>query len=76
MCLLWLLWCCGGSTANELKEGEWRIVVLLVVVFRVIFVLVVSLSRTCCLVVRFWLGCRSRGGGGLWVILVVRVSCL
>ena len=38
--------------------------VLLVVVFCVVFVLVVSFSRSCCLVVRCWLDCRSRGDRG------------
>ena len=34
-------------TADKVREDEWRIVV----VWFVVFVLVVSLSRTCCLVV-------------------------
>ena len=31
--LLWLLWCYGGSTVDDLGEGEKRIVVVLFVVF-------------------------------------------
>ena len=45
---------------------------MLVFVFCVIFVLVVSLARTCCLVVRCWLGCRGRGDrgrGSCWLIV-------
>ena len=38
VCLMWLLWCSGGSTVEQLREDEQRIVVLLVVVFSVIFV--------------------------------------
>ena len=60
VCLLWSLRCCGGSTVNKLREEELRVVVA----FSVVFVLVVSLSRTCCVVVRSWLGCRSRGDRG------------
>ena len=44
--------------------GRAKCVVLFVVVFGVVLVLVVSLSRTCCLVVRCELGCRSRGDRG------------
>ena len=41
----------------RLRQDEQRIgVALLVLVFSVVFVLVVSFSRTCCLVVRCWLG--------------------
>ena len=29
VCLVWLLWCCGGSTVDKLREDESRIVVLL-----------------------------------------------
>ena len=37
--LMWLLWCCGGSTAGTLEEDEQRIVVVVfVVVFGVVFV--------------------------------------
>ena len=28
VCLVWLLWCCGGSTVDKLREDESRIVVL------------------------------------------------
>ena len=74
---MWLFWCSGGSTVDQVREDELRIVVVfLVVVFGVVFVLVVRLSRTCCLVVRCELGCRSRGDGGSWVVLVVQVCCL
>ena len=69
--LLWLLWCYGGSTVDVLGEDDWRIVVvLLLVVFCVVFALVVSLSRACCLVVRCWLGIRSdgdKGRGSCWL---------
>ena len=52
VCLVRLLQCGGSSTVDQLREDEWRIVVVfLVVVFSVIFDLVVSLSRTCCWVV-------------------------
>ena len=54
---------------NSLREDEKRIVVvLLVVVFGVVFVSVVSLSRTCYSVVRCWLGSHGRGdrGRGSW----------
>lgn len=44
---------------------------LLIVVFGVVFVLVVSLCRTCCLVVHCQLGCRCRGDkgrGSCWLV--------
>ena len=63
--MLWLLWYSGGSTADSLSVDEQRIVVVLfVVVFGVVLVLVVSLRRTCYLVVCCWLGCRSRDDTG------------
>ena len=62
--LMWLHWYCGVSIVEKLPDSEWRIVVLLIVVFIIVSVLVVSLSCTSCLVVRCWLCwlcCRSRG---------------
>ena len=60
-------WFCGGSTINELREDEQRLVV---VVFGVVFVLVVGVSRVRRLLVCCWLGCRSRddrGRGSCWL---------
>ena len=54
---------CFGVAEVQLSIKR-MVVLLLVVVFIVVFVLVVDLGRTCCLVVRCWLGCRSRGVGG------------
>ena len=66
VCLLWLLWCFGGSTVDNLGGDEWCIVVVFFVVDVVsaAFVLVVGFSRARCLFVCCWLGCRSRGDGG------------
>ena len=41
--LMWLLWCCGVSNVHFLREDEWCIVVLPVVVSTIVFVLVASL---------------------------------
>ena len=53
-------WFCGGSTFNKLREDEQRIVV----VFTVVFVVVVGVSRVRCLLV-----CVAG-----WVIVVVLVE--
>ena len=41
---MWLLWCSGESTVDQLREDELRIV-LLVVIFGLVLVLVVGLGR-------------------------------
>ena len=48
--MLQLPWLCGGSTINQLREDEQRVAV----VFGVVLVLVVGVSRVCCLLVVGW----------------------
>ena len=70
-CLLWLLWCVGGSAVDEVGEEEWCIVVDL----RRRRQGRLRLGRVRCLFVCCWLGCRTRGDGGSWVVLFASDCC-
>ena len=45
VCLMWLLWCWGGSTVDQLREDECRIVVVFIVVFVLVVQRVTDVKR-------------------------------